>query len=116
MFLLWPLMGINFAGRTKKSWTGATSLLTYCLGNVTGSLIFLPSDAPRYTRGLTACAAILLLNCVLMVCWCTYYRRENARRDRAFAESGMTAEEADYERKLAGELDMTDRQVSLLWK
>jgi hypothetical protein len=112
MFLLWPLSGMNFAGRTKKSWAGASALMTYCVGNIVGAQIFLPSDAPMYTRGLSACAASLLLNCVLMVAWAWYYRRENARRDAALAASGLTKEEADHQRKLAGEMDMTDIQVS----
>lgn len=30
MFMLWPLMSINVAGRTKKAWLSATSLMTYC--------------------------------------------------------------------------------------
>lgn len=115
MFLLWPLMSINVAGRTKKAWLSATSLMTYCVGNIVGSLIFVPSDAPRYLKGLTACAIIMMANCVLMCTWWWYYARVNRKRERDFLASGMSLEERDYQLKLAGEQDMTDIEVSV-WR
>lgn len=114
MFLMWPLMTINVGGRTKKAWLSATSLMTYCVGNIIGSQVMRPSDAPRYTKGVTGCAVVMLFNCVLMLSWRVYYVRTNKKRDAKFAESGMTLEEQDYQRKLAGEADMTDIEVSLL--
>jgi hypothetical protein len=112
MFMVWPLMSINVAGRTKKTWVTSTSLMTFCIGNVIGSQIFLPSDAPRYLNGLTGCAIAMMLNVVLMICWAFYYRWANKKRDAAFGTAGMTAEEQDFQRKLAGESDMTDLEVS----
>jgi len=112
MFMLWPLMSINVAGRTKKAWLSATSLMTYCAGNIIGSQIFPPSDAPKYLHGLTACAIVMMVNIVLMLVWWGYYAWENKRRDKAVAVLGISVEEQDYQRKLAGEADMTDREVS----
>jgi len=36
----WPFMSLNVAGRTKKSFIGATSLAAGCLGNIAGSQVF----------------------------------------------------------------------------
>lgn len=41
IFILWPLMSVNVAGRTKKSFLSAMSLMSYCVGNTVGSQIFL---------------------------------------------------------------------------
>lgn len=109
MFMVWPLMSINVAGRTKKAWLSATSLVTYCAGNIIGSQIFVTSDAPKYLKGLTGCAIAMMINVVLMLGWVAYYVWENRRRDRAFAASGMSTDEQAYQSKLAGETDMTDR-------
>lgn len=110
MFMMWPLMSINVAGRTKKTWLSATSLVTYCAGNIAGSQMFRPNDAPRYLKGLVGCAAVMLVNVLLMLCWLGYYIWENRRRERAFLASGLTMEEREYQSKLAGETDMTDRE------
>lgn len=110
MFMCWPLMSINVAGRTKKAWLSATSLVTYCVGNIIGSQMFVASDAPKYLKGLTGTACVMMVNVVLMVVWVVYYIFENRRRDRAFEASGVTVEEMEYQCRLAGETDMTDRQ------
>ncbi|KAL7425033.1 hypothetical protein Q5752_000721 [Cryptotrichosporon argae] len=109
-FMVWPLMSINVAGRTKKSWVNSTSLFAYCVGNIIGTQIFLTSDAPKYLHGLTACAIVMSVNVLNISAWWFYYSRENRKREAAFVASGMSVEEREYQSKLAGETDMTDRQ------
>lgn len=112
MYLTWPLMSINVAGRTKKTWISGTALMTFCIGNIIGSQIFRPSDAPRYLKGLTGCAIAMAVCMVVVGAWWSYYEYTNRKRDRDFVTSGLTKEEQDYQRKLAGETDLTDIQVS----
>lgn len=113
MYLTWPLMSINVAGRTKKTWVSTTSLMTFCAGNIIGSQIFRPSDAPKYLKGLIGCAVSELILCAFAAGWWVYYEWTNRRRERAFIASGMTKEEQAFQRKLAGEADLTDIQVSI---
>ncbi|WVF69378.1 hypothetical protein IAT40_004154 [Kwoniella sp. CBS 6097] len=109
-FILWSILPLNSAGRTKKSFTGASALIAYCVGNMIGSQTMRSNDAPRYLKGLTANAIVMAINAAILFLWWGYYVRENRKRDAAFIASGMTMEERDYLNKVAGETDVTDRK------
>ncbi|CAK9781993.1 hypothetical protein CC85DRAFT_288406 [Cutaneotrichosporon oleaginosum] len=109
-FMVWPLMSVNIAGRTKKTFMSASALIWYCIGNVVGTQIFVPSDAPKYLKGLISCGAVMCLNALNLGCWWWYYARTNARRDAEALASGISAETQALESRLAGELDLTDRE------
>jgi len=109
-FLVWPLMSINIAGRTKKSFLAGMSLLAYSIGNIVGSQIMRPSDAPKYLKGISGCAVCFAVACVDLALWWWYYVRTNKRRDREFEESGMSDEVREHEMRLAGKMDLTDLQ------
>ncbi|WVQ66637.1 uncharacterized protein L199_004822 [Kwoniella botswanensis] len=109
-FLLWPLMSINSAGRTKKSFMSACTFITYCVGNMIGSQTFRPNDAPRYLHGLMASAILMAAELVWLCVWWYYYRWTNKKRDAAAAAAGLTQEEIDHANRLAGETDQTDLQ------
>ncbi|WWD18290.1 hypothetical protein CI109_102740 [Kwoniella shandongensis] len=109
-FLIWSIMPLNCAGRTKKSFFSASAFISYCVGNMIGSQTMRPNDAPRYLHGLTASAIIMGADCILLSVWYLYYVRENKKREAAFVASGMSNEEREHLNKLAGELDQTDRQ------
>ena len=49
--------------------TSATLFVAYCVGNAVGAQMFVPSDAPKYVRGITACA---ILYCVEFCCMGTW--------------------------------------------
>lgn len=53
----------------------------------------------------------MMVNIALMGVWWMYYTYENRRRDRLVLASGLDVKEQDYQRKLAGETDLTDREV-----
>ncbi|CAD6570477.1 MAG: hypothetical protein TREMPRED_005860 [Tremellales sp. Tagirdzhanova-0007] len=109
-FMIWALIPLNTAGRTKKSFMSASIFAAYCAGNITGSQIFLSSDAPKYHHGLTACAIVMAANTINISAWWAYYLWANRKREAAFVASGMSMEERDHLNKLAGETDITDLQ------
>ncbi|BEJ08170.1 hypothetical protein CcaverHIS641_0502550 [Cutaneotrichosporon cavernicola] len=109
-FMVWPLMSVNIAGRTKKTFMSASALMWYCVGNIVGTQIFVPSDAPKYLKGLISCGAVMCLNAINLACWWMYYTRTNARREAQFLALGITEETRAHESRLAGELDLTDRE------
>jgi hypothetical protein len=82
----------------------------YCIGNIVGSQVMRPSDAPKYLKGLTVCAVILIVNMANTVYWWWHYVRQNRKRDAEFAESGLSDEERKHQNWLAGESDLTDIQ------
>ncbi|WVQ82812.1 hypothetical protein IAT38_004944 [Cryptococcus sp. DSM 104549] len=107
-FMIWPIMSLNTAGRTKKTFLSGTGLIFYCAGNMIGSQTM--RDAPRYLHGLTANAIVMAFEVCVFAAWWLYYVRENRRREAAFVASGMSMEEREYQNKLAGEMDVTDLQ------
>ncbi|CAK9786196.1 hypothetical protein CC85DRAFT_271311 [Cutaneotrichosporon oleaginosum] len=110
MFMMWPLMSINVAGRTKKTFNAAMLLVAYCVGNIIGSQVMRPKDAPLYLTGLTAIAIVMAVNVVNFAAWWYYYWSTNRKRERAFIASGITMERREHENRLAGETDLTDRE------
>lgn len=78
--------------------------------NVVGSQIFVAADAPRYHRGLAACAVVLLVNGINLAAMWWYYYKQNKRRDAEFAESGMDEDERQLQMRIAGESDLTDKE------
>lgn len=78
--------------------------------NVVGGQIFVPADAPRYHRALIACAICLCVNAINLGCMQWYYKRQNKRRDREFAESGISEEERELQTRIAGENGLTDKE------
>ncbi|WWD04633.1 hypothetical protein V865_002704 [Kwoniella europaea PYCC6329] len=109
-FLVWAILPLNTAGRTKKSFTGASALIAYCTGNMIGSQTMRASDAPRYLKGLTGNAIVMAINALILLSWWMYLQRENKKRDQAYEASGLSMEEREYQNKVAGETDVTDRQ------
>ena len=75
--------------------------------------MFRPKDAPRYITGLIVCAAAIGVNVLNFFGWWYYYIRENKRREEAFIASGLSMEERERQNRLNGEMDLTDKQVSM---
>ncbi|KAF5558709.1 major facilitator superfamily transporter [Fusarium phyllophilum] len=67
--LIWTFLPSNVAGRTKKTVTATTIFVAYCAGNAVGAQMFVASDAPRYIRGLTACAILYCVEFLSMASW-----------------------------------------------
>ncbi|BEJ11159.1 hypothetical protein CspHIS471_0105810 [Cutaneotrichosporon sp. HIS471] len=110
LFMMWPLMSINVAGRTKKTFNAAMLLVAYCVGNIIGSQVMRPKDAPLYIKGLTVIAIMIGINTVNFGVWWWYYWSTNRKRERAFVASGVSMEQRELENRIAGETDLTDRE------
>lgn len=82
----------------------------YCIGNIVGTQIFIPKDAPKYLHGLVTCGIIMCINACNLGAWWWYYKRTNRKREADFIASGMTEEERAHHSRLAGEMDLTDRE------
>lgn len=65
-------MPSNVAGRTKKTVTATVLFIAYCVGNAIGAQMFVASDAPKYVRGITACAVLYLVEFCSMGMWRFY--------------------------------------------
>ena len=70
--MIWTFLPSNVAGRTKKTVTSATLFVAYCVGNAVGAQMFVPSDAPKYVRGITACAILYCVEFCCMGSWRFY--------------------------------------------
>ncbi|KAF4119412.1 Major Facilitator Superfamily [Geosmithia morbida] len=108
--LIWTFLPSNVAGRTKKTVTSTVLFVAYCVGNAIGAQIMLPSDAPRYIRGITACGVLYFVEFCAMGLWRFYYIWENKRRAKLIQEQGFTQEESQRQGKINAESDMTDRE------
>ncbi|KAF4464782.1 major facilitator superfamily transporter [Fusarium albosuccineum] len=108
--VIWTFLPSNVAGRTKKTVTATILFIAYCVGNAVGAQMFVASDAPRYIRGLTACAVLYCVEFCSMATWRFYYIWENRRRAKMIQEQGITEEESERLGKANAEADMTDRE------
>ncbi|KAF4968679.1 hypothetical protein FSARC_3965 [Fusarium sarcochroum] len=108
--MIWTFLPSNVAGRTKKTVTATAIFVAYCVGNAVGAQMFVASDAPKYIRGLTACAILYCVEFCSMASWRFYYIWENRRRAKIIREQGTSEEESERLGKLNAEADMTDRE------
>ncbi|EXA35910.1 related to DAL5-Allantoate and ureidosuccinate permease [Fusarium oxysporum] len=106
--MIWTFLPSNVAGRTKKTVTATTIFVAYCVGNAVGAQMFVASDAPKYIRGLTACAILYCVEFLSMASWRFYYIWENRRRAKMIREQGISEEESERLGRLNAEADMTD--------
>jgi hypothetical protein len=75
-----------------------------------GAQVFQTNDAPRYVKGTIACSVCFGIQSLLILLWRFWYMRENRRRDRLAAESGVSREEQEEKARELGENDATDLQ------
>ncbi|KAJ6164221.1 MFS general substrate transporter [Penicillium chermesinum] len=108
IFLGWSLIPSNVAGKTKQSVISSMTMIGYCVGNMGGAQIFKTKDAPRYVSGTVACSICFALEALVILAWRLWYMRENRRRDRLAAASGLSKEEQEIKGRELGENDVTD--------
>jgi len=112
--LLYAWNASNIGGHTKKITVNAIMQFTFGLGNVVGSYLFLPANAPGYIPGKIA---IVILYCVFIV-GCLIVRFLNTRlntRKRAaimavVTDKHWTEADVQHERDKSAFLDLTDRE------
>ena len=93
------------------------TLVAFGVGNIIGTEIFQPKDAPAYIPGKIA--ILILLTVQLVICYLLRwinYRMNNQKRVRLTEESvrrGWTEEEREKERERHAFMDLTDKQYVL---
>ncbi|KIL70129.1 hypothetical protein M378DRAFT_117012 [Amanita muscaria Koide BX008] len=104
----------NTSGHTKKSTINAMTLVAFGLGNIIGTEIFLPQDAPAYIPGKAAIMTLLTVQ--LFVCFLLRWInvRLNAKRKAKIEEErrrrGWTDADVQRERERHAFADMTDKE------
>lgn len=104
----------NIAGHTKKVTINAMTLFFFALGNIVGTEIFLPKDAPSYIPGKVA---ILVLWSLTLFATITL-RQVNVHLNKKKKEHlvqlkerrGWSDQDLESERERHAFLDMTDKQ------
>ncbi len=83
IIITWTL---NNQDSESKKGTGVALLnVIGQLGPLVGTRLYPDDDKPYYVRGMSICAAFMVLVCVLSVCLRGVLARENKRRDMAYA-------------------------------
>lgn len=92
------------------------TLVSFGLGNIIGTEIFQPKDAPAYIPGKVA--ILVLLTAQLGICYLLRWinGRMNAHKHARLAEEkarrGWTEEEVQKEREKHAFMDLTDKQYA----
>ncbi|KAL4780385.1 allantoate permease [Aspergillus varians] len=84
--LMYSFAAANHAGHTKKVTMNALVLIGFCIGNIIGPLTFQDKDKPEYISAKIAMVVTNAFGALCMVALLLYYRWENRRRDRLFAQ------------------------------
>ncbi|KAN0097369.1 Major facilitator superfamily domain containing protein [Tylopilus felleus] len=100
-FLASYLIGTNTSGHTKKVMINGMTLATFSVGNIIGTEIFQPKDAPAYIPGKTAIMVLLIVQLVV-------------QRQKTLAEEkvrrGWSDGDVQRERERHAFADLTDKQ------
>lgn len=100
----------NTLGYTKKVTVSALQIIAYAAGNWIGPQTFRADDAPEYKRGKSMVAIMYGLSAVVLLILRWVNIRENARRDRVQAESGIDLDNEENREAIERSkfLDLTD--------
>ncbi|KAL4819974.1 major facilitator superfamily domain-containing protein [Aspergillus spinulosporus] len=108
--LLMTAISNNTLGYTKKVTVNGLQILAYAAGNWIGPQTFRADDAPEYKRGKTLVVIMYGLAAAVLILIRLVNIRENRRRDRLQAESGIDMEDEDTKAELERSkfMDLTD--------
>jgi hypothetical protein len=104
----------NTSGHTKKSTINAMTLVAFSLGNIIGTEVFLPKDAPAYIPGKIVIMVLLTvqLGISFLLRWVNI--RLNTRKQRQIeteqARHGWSDSDVQKERERHAFLDLTDKE------
>ncbi len=102
----------NTSGHTKKATVNAMTFVAFCVGNVIGSEIFLPQEAPDYIPGKTL--IMVLVTVQIFICFLIRWinLRLNKKKQAQIAElkarRGWTDADVQKERDRHAFADLTD--------
>ncbi|KAK1232370.1 hypothetical protein PQX77_004492 [Marasmius sp. AFHP31] len=104
----------NTGGHTKKSTINAMTLVSFSIGNIVGTEIFLPKDAPEFIPGKVA--IMILLTVQLGVCFLLRWvnlrlnKKKRAQIEELKARNGWSDADVQNERDRHAFADLTDKQ------
>ncbi|KAJ8501433.1 hypothetical protein ONZ51_g592 [Trametes cubensis] len=104
----------NTSGHTKKNTINAITLVAFSVGNVVGTEIFQPKDAPAYIPGKIAIMVLLTVQLFisLLLRWINIRlnKQKKAQLEAEKTKNGWTAEDVQRERERHAFMDLTDKQ------
>ncbi|KAG2118826.1 MFS general substrate transporter [Suillus discolor] len=104
----------NTGGHTKKVTINAMTMATFSIGNIIGTEIFQPKDAPAYIPGKTAIMVLLIVQLFVsfLLRWINIRlnRKRKAHLADLKAQRGWTDDDVQKERERHAFADLTDRQ------
>lgn len=104
----------NTSGHTKKSTINAMTLATFSIGNIIGTEIFLPKDAPAYIPGKIAIMVLLTvqLSISFILRWINIRMNKKKLKfiEEEKARRGWNDQDIQRERERNAFMDMTDKQ------
>ncbi|KLO16326.1 MFS general substrate transporter [Schizopora paradoxa] len=104
----------NTSGHTKKVTVNAMTLATFSVGNIIGTEIFQPKDAPAYIPGKTAIMVLLTIQLFVSYALRVINIRLNKKRKIALADLKESRRWSDddirRERERHAFMDLTDKQ------
>ncbi|KIK65345.1 hypothetical protein GYMLUDRAFT_347657 [Collybiopsis luxurians FD-317 M1] len=104
----------NTSGHTKKSTVNAMTLLTFSIGNIIGTEIFQPKDAPDYIPAKIAIMVLLTvqLGISLLLRWINLRlnRKKMVQIEKLKASKGWTDVDIQKERERHAFMDLTDKE------
>lgn len=102
LYICWTTM--NFAGHYRKMVSTAFIVQFGNVGGIVSTFIFLQTDAPRYTRGVSTSVALCAFSLICAIVYLLYIMRENKLRKQGARDAAFeTLSEKDQ--ALAGDLD-----------
>ncbi|KAJ7700008.1 MFS general substrate transporter [Mycena rosella] len=104
----------NTSGHTKKSTINAMTLVSFAVGNIIGTQIFQPADAPGYIPGKVAIMVLLTvqLGISVLIRWINLRLniKKRAKLAEVKAQNGWTDADVQRERDKHAFADLTDKQ------
>jgi len=104
----------NTSGYTKKSTVNAMSLVTFAVGNIVGSEIFLPQDAPDYIPGKTTILVLLStqLGVSFLLRWVNLRlnKKKISQLEELKRSKGWSDADVQKERERHAFMDLTDKE------
>ena len=100
--------------RSLQNTINAVTLVMFSLGNIIGTEIFQPKDAPAYIPGKIAIMVLLTVQLFIsfLLRWVNirFNMKKKARLEEEKAKRGWTDEDVQKERERHAFLDLTDKQ------
>ncbi|KAF8913831.1 MFS general substrate transporter [Gymnopilus junonius] len=104
----------NTSGHTKKSTINAMTLVSFSVGNIIGTEIFQPKDAPAYIPGKIAIMVLLTVQLAISMLLRWINIRLNVKKQEVIAElkaqRGWTDADIQRERERHAFADLTDKE------